>query len=1035
MSFQAFEIVSRERHITHTREMERLFEIAEKQGKVEMEMLKEAELVQVLKVLPPYILRQLDSDPSVPYTSEEEYLEVPRSIAWLRGNLMAYDTTVTDAFISSTREGRPDVVYTRGMIILLRGIIEKLSQIKKSKLAVTEPSKRPRMVRVFEKLELTEKEEGAMELALFQRYSNIVSMGPSLGMSIIEMIKASDPQRNYVKQNFFDYYDSNKPLYNSWSMSANITNALMGLPISQEDLLRLDGTAVHEVLQEEMGLTESTDALVNPNYNEPENDEDNVDVSPEEDSEELDLSQFIKSQIELEKNMAPSTEETNTNDIEESEDDTIPLTPYTEDLDYLQTESKRIHAILQVAEIDRSIKSNRSANYDDQQQNMRQRQLKAKSKEITRACAKRLKSTREAGPWLPRLERMIQIRGFDQYERDILITLIASNFSTHLENMGYSSGMSVSNLITSFTSDLEQQIHRRKYFYKGARLVKEGIICMTGGTALDDDLMSAYVTIDRRMIEFILGIDSEFSELVEGSHLYLPKVKLEQVVLSAEVKKLILSTVENFDSFKRARKRMGFEETLTYGSGIVMLFFGASGTGKTMVANAIANHMNKRLLLINFPSLGKMSAGESLKFIFREAKINDAILFFDECEGIFESREFGSSDVNTLLTEIERHDGLVIMATNRAYDLDEAMHRRITLAIEFIKPDPILRESIWRNNIPSGMKLADDVILSDLAMNFELTGGLIKNAILSALSIAVSRDGEKEATVRQEDFEAGARLQLRGRLRMIDFEHRVVPTQGLESLVLSKAKLEQLQSVVEYEKARQILYGQWGFDKIMGQDKANSVLFWGPPGTGKTLAAEAVAFSTGKPLKFVNTGELVSKWVGDTGKNINSIFEEAQANDAVLFFDEADAIFGRRTAVTGSTDKEANQDTGLLLYHMEHYKGIVILSSNLISEIDPAFFRRIKFVIEFVIPGAKERVTLWRKLIPSECPVEEELNLEALARRHEFTGGQIKMAIIRAASKASLREENQRITSSDLEEAALEEERKQGQTSHTSLYA
>lgn len=133
------------------------------------------------------------------------------------------------------------------------------------------------------------------------------------------------------------------------------------------------------------------------------------------------------------------------------------------------------------------------------------------------------------------------------------------------------------------------------------------------------------------------------------------------MILAEEQKTLILDTVTSFEEFKRARRRYGFDDKVTYGSGIVMLFYGASGTGKTMMANAIGNHLNKRILLINFPSLGSFTGDENLKWIFREAKINDAILFFDECESIFESRDKGNSAVNLLLTEFERHDGLVIL--------------------------------------------------------------------------------------------------------------------------------------------------------------------------------------------------------------------------------------------------------------------------------------------------------------------------------------------------------------------------------------
>merc|ERR1719230_2309285 len=186
---------------------------------------------------------------------------------------------------------------------------------------------------------------------------------------------------------------------------------------------------------------------------------------------------------------------------------------------------------------------------------------------------------------------------------------------------------------------------------------------------------------------------------------------MDQVVVPEETKALIMSTVQNFAAFRRNKKQFGLDETIS-ASGLVMLFYGDSGTGKTMTANAIANLLGKKLLLINFPSLGGEQAADAARMIFRESKINDAVLFFDECESVFESRERSQRrDVNMLLTELERHDGLIILATNRPFDLDEAMHRRITLAIEFNKPDHLLRKDIWKALLPPSLPLSDDVDL------------------------------------------------------------------------------------------------------------------------------------------------------------------------------------------------------------------------------------------------------------------------------------------------------------------------------------
>lgn len=355
-----------------------------------------------------------------------------------------------------------------------------------------------------------------------------------------------------------------------------------------------------------------------------------------------------------------------------------------------------------------------------------------------------------------------------------------------------------------------------------------------------------------------------------------------------------------------------------------------------------------------------------------------------------------------LLTEIERHDGMIILATNRPMDLDEAMFRRITLSIPFHQPDHVLRAKIWKSLLPKELKLADDVEegLKILAMKFELTGGFIKNAILSALSLAVSRDYD-HPVICIEDFNEGARLQLRGRLQMKNFDRRFVPDSGLDELVLSKEIHETLLDIVQFEKARSVLFGQWGFGKKLGNNQGSSAIFHGLPGTGKTQAAQAIGYEIGKALKIVNCAEVISKWVGESAKNIDLIFEEAKGQDAILVFDEAEGLFGARTSSSTSTDKYSNMDTGLLLYHMDRYPGVVILTTNVIDHIDPAFFRRIKFVVKFEMPSISEREMLWKNLIPKECPLGDDINFKTLGQRFELAGGSIKSSIFRAASRFS----------------------------------
>jgi SpoVK/Ycf46/Vps4 family AAA+-type ATPase len=644
------------------------------------------------------------------------------------------------------------------------------------------------------------------------------------------------------------------------------------------------------------------------------------------------------------------------------------------------------------------------------------------------------------------MERLSHALALQAFEKNVIISMIGAAIAPSVVNfqgirMGAgavgSTRCTVNDLLNCFCGSLEEQIKSRKYFYKSAILVKEGILNLHG-TDFAGDLTECTVEIDRRMLDFVVGLDTEFSEIVDGSHLYSPSVDFEDVILPEETKQLLLQTVENFDTYKLVQKNLEVDKKIAYGRGMALLFYGSSGTGKTMTANALATKLGKKVLLINFPYLGNNEAGQIIKLIFREAKIHDAILFFDECESIFQSRDKGSNRVNMILTELERHDGLSILATNRPYDLDEAMYRRINLAVEFRKPDHILRERIWHALKPEKLQLADDVLIAELAMKYELTGGFIKNTWLGALSLAVSRDGINPV-ISHEDLKQGAAHQLRGRLGMIDFDRRVVPTRGLEDVVLPDNLKSSLTEIVEYGKAQAILFGQWGFQKQHGTSKGIAALFHGPPGTGKTMAAEAIGYDLGKPLKVVNCAQLISKWVGESQKNIEAVFDEARQVDAVVVFDEAEGLFGSRADTGGDgAGRHDSMNVGILLHHIETFPGVVVVITNMRERIDPAFFRRFKFVMEFPVPDAEHRKKLWRLLLPTEAPLAADVDLDVLANRYVIAGGNIKSVVFRAASRAALRKDaaSRVITMADLTSACDEEMQKETGTStaHLSMY-
>lgn len=185
--------------------------------------------------------------------------------------------------------------------------------------------------------------------------------------------------------------------------------------------------------------------------------------------------------------------------------------------------------------------------------------------------------------------------------------------------------------------------------------------------------------------------------------------------------------------------------------------------------------------------------------------------------------------MNTCLTELERFDDMCILATNKPQFLDDAMYRRISLAVEFRKPDLILREKIWETLRPEKLNVDKDVDYKELARKFELSGGFIKNVWLSAVSLMVSRQGD---SVSLKDLETAAREQLVGSVKNEDLDRHVIPTCGIESIVASEDVSKALKDIVDHKKAQSVLFSQWGFDKLHRNQSGVSALFHGPPGTG-----------------------------------------------------------------------------------------------------------------------------------------------------------------------------------------------------------
>ena len=313
--------------------------------------------------------------------------------------------------------------------------------------------------------------------------------------------------------------------------------------------------------------------------------------------------------------------------------------------------------------------------------------------------------------------------------------------------------------------------------------------------------------------------------------------------------------------------------------------------------------------------------------------------------------------------------------------------------------EPSLRVDLERAPVPERRELWAEALGPRAA---ELNGRLDAVVGQFALDPPAMRAAGAEA-LGGHSGDLGDRLwdacRVRSRPRLDDLGQRIEASTGWDDLVLPAAQLAALRQIAAQARRRATVYEDWGFAARSRRGLGISVLFAGPSGTGKTMAAELLANELRLDLYRIDLSSVVSKYIGETEKNLRRVFDAADRGGAVLLFDEADALFGKRTEVSDSHDRFANIEVSYLLQRMEAYEGLAILTTNMRSALDQAFVRRLRFVVEFPFPDAAQRAEIWRRAFPAAVPTEA-LDSEALARM-DIAGGNIRNVALGAAFLAA----------------------------------
>jgi len=303
---------------------------------------------------------------------------------------------------------------------------------------------------------------------------------------------------------------------------------------------------------------------------------------------------------------------------------------------------------------------------------------------------------------------------------------------------------------------------------------------------------------------------------------------------------------------------------------------------------------------------------------------------------------------------------------------------------------PAARQRMWSQVIPA---MAEEAAF--LAARYPVEPGVAAEVAMDVEAVVQLENRPPTSDDVAASIRARSNISLAAGIRLIS------PRASWEDLVLPNDRLDQLQEAVSRLEQQGRVFDEWGFLRDRSGARGVRLLFTGPPGTGKTRAAEVLARTLKVDLPVVDRSRVVSKWIGETEKNLAAVFDAAERGKAALFFDEADALFGKRTEVIDAHDRYANLETAYLLTRLEQFEGLAILATNFRQNIDAAFLRRLEFVIDFQEPDREERVALWKCHLPPDVPMAEDVNLYELAALYPVVGGVIRNAAVAAGFLAA----------------------------------
>ena len=599
--------------------------------------------------------------------------------------------------------------------------------------------------------------------------------------------------------------------------------------------------------------------------------------------------------------------------------------------------------------------------------------------------------------------------GLDETELDVLLLALAPEvdlrYARRLARLQDDPGSCrpTVDLVLRLLAPLPERLAARALFRTDGALLANRLIALEPDPRLIAPVLPTHhVVIDEQVVDVVLHQGGLDRRLTRCASLTRPQAgRWAQVSLPAGERDRLLAA---------ARAAAGRRPWRLY-------LQGPAGSGQRTAAAALAGELGVPLLRVDLAAVlacpapaGGDRAEDVLARAVREALLHGALLHVTGADSIIDA----PAGVGEALTgTLADHPGPTVLSGSRAWVPSGGCLPGV-ISADLASPPFEVRRDAWRRELASAG--ADPHVAEDLAALFRAGPGPIADAV----AMAVAGAGDTPPG-RQELF-AAARGRSAHHLR--DLAHRIDPGYDWSNLVLPEDSLGQLHDLCRRVRFARTVWHDWGFERTIAHGRGVTALFAGPSGTGKTMAAEVIAAELGLELFAIDLSTVISKYIGETEKNLERIFTAAAEADAILMFDEADALFGKRSQVRDAHDRYANVETAYLLQRMERYPGVAVLATNLRTHLDEAFTRRLQFVVEFPFPDEAHRRRIWEVSFPGEAPRHPELDLDAFAREVRLAGGNIRNVALHAAFLAAA--DGGRICQEHVRAAVAHEYRKLG---------